>query len=513
MSQHKRILVTAALPYANGPIHLGHLVGYIQADIWVRFQQLRGHECHYVCGSDAHGTPIMLKAEQLGIPATQLVQQVQEEHQRDFARFQIKFDNFYTTHSQENKALAEEIFHALEANGDITVRTIEQAYDSVKEMFLPDRYVRGECPRCGAADQYGDNCEVCGATYNPTDLKNPISVLSNTTPIKKSSEHYFFCLQNYRDSLKKWTHGDHLQPEIRNKLEEWFAAGLQEWDISRDAPYFGFQIPGKKNKYFYVWLDAPIGYMASFKNYCAKHPELEFADFWRDSKKTELYHFIGKDIVYFHSLFWPAILTSAGYRTPTAIFANGFLTINGQKMSKSRGTFITAAHYLEHLPAEYLRYYYAAKLNSHVEDLDINFQDFMNRINSDLVGKVVNIASRCSKFINSHFDNTLSEKLANPNLFEEFVAAGETIAACFEAREFARGIREITALADKANQYIDHEKPWKLIKESAQEQAVQEICSTGLNCFRIIMTYLKPILPTVATEVEHFLNIMPLTWP
>lgn len=512
MNTQRDILVTAALPYANGSIHLGHLVGYIQADIWTRFQRIRGHNCIFVCGDDSHGTPIMIKAEQMEISPEDLIAQVHQEHAADFNDFLVHFDNFYTTHSPENQQFAEAIYRELLKQDDIAVRTIKQFFDPKKHMFLPDRYVKGSCPRCKAADQYGDSCEVCGATYAPTDLIDPFSALSGATPIEKESEHFFFKLPKYAEQLKEWIQSDHLQPQVKNKLNEWFGSGLKEWDISRDAPYFGFQIPDQPGKFFYVWLDAPIGYMASFKNHCDQNKGINFDDYWNKDSKAELYHFIGKDIVYFHSLFWPAILSSAGFRTPTAIFANGFLTVDGHKMSKSRGTFITAAQYSEHLHPEYLRYYFAAKLNSHIEDLDLNFDDFLHRINSDLVGKVVNIASRCSRFINKNFANKLSAQLPENPLYEQFCAAGDNIASLFEAREFNQAVREIMTLADHANQYIDHEKPWKLIKDPENTQQVHEICSLGLNLFRVLITYLKPILPSMAKDTEDFLNIEPMLW-
>lgn len=507
----RKILVTCALLYANGPLHLGHLVEYIQADIWQRLQKIRGYNCVFVCGNDAHGTPIMLSAKKNGIDPETLIAQIHQEHKKDFADFHIEFDNFYTTHSPENQQLTEAIYKRLHEQGDIITHIISQAYDLKEHMFLPDRYVKGDCPRCGASDQYGDSCEVCGATYTPLELKNPVSAISGTPPIQKESEHYFFQLPKHTEFLRQWIQTNSLQEEIRNKLMEWFTAGLKEWDISRDAPYFGFQIPGTENKYFYVWLDAPIGYMASFKNLCVRRPELNFDEFWHD-QKTELYHFIGKDIVYFHTLFWPALLHSAGYRTPTAVFAHGFLTINGQKMSKSRGTFIQARNYLDHLNPEYLRYYYAAKLTSHVEDLDLNLTDFTQRINADLVGKVVNIASRCASFINKHFNSTLSTHIIQAELLQDFITAGNSIVDHYEAREYSRAIRAIMELADRANQYIDAEKPWALMKEAGKEQHVHDVCSLGLNLFRLLILYLKPVLPQTAQKVEDFLNISPMTW-
>ncbi|MCK4608036.1 MAG: methionine--tRNA ligase [Gammaproteobacteria bacterium] len=508
----RKILVTSALPYANGPIHLGHMVEYIQTDIWARFQRLRGNECLYLCGDDAHGTPIMLSANQQGISPEELTATIKVQHQEDFAAFAVEFDNFHTTHSDENRELVADIYKALSANGDIERRVIAQAYDPVKEMFLPDRFVKGECPCCGATDQYGDNCEVCGATYAPCELKNPISVVSGATPIQKESEHLFFRLDKYGDMLKQWIESEHVQPEVANKLNEWFSLGLKQWDISRDAPYFGFAIPGEKDKYFYVWLDAPVGYIASFKNLASRQKELDFDVYWKAESEVELYHFVGKDIIYFHALFWPAVLTGAGLRKPTKVFAHGFLTVNGQKMSKSRGTFIKARDYLEHLNPEYLRYYFAAKLNSSIDDIDLNFEDFMLRVNSDLVGKVVNIASRCAGFINKKFAGMLSATLDDQDLWQQFVAASDKIADLYETLEYSHAVREIMALADKANQYIDQKKPWVLAKEEGREQEVQDICTMGINLFRILMIYLKPILPQMAKEVELFLNVEPLLW-
>jgi len=508
----RKILVTSALPYANGLIHLGHLVEYIQTDIWVRLQKLLGNDCIYICGDDAHGTPIMLSAEKQGISPEELIANMKLSHEQDFADFHIDFDNFYTTHSEENKNFVETIYKKLCDNNDIEKRVIKQAYDPEKNMFLPDRFVKGECPRCGAKDQYGDNCEVCGSTYSSLDLKNPVSVVSGAAPIEKESEHYFFRLEKYAAMLKEWIAGGHVQLEIAHKLNEWFAQDLKQWDISRDAPYFGFSIPDAKNKYFYVWLDAPIGYMASFKNLCAKRSDLDFNAYWNVDSDIELYHFVGKDIIYFHALFWPAVLTSAGLRKPNKIFTHGFLTINGQKMSKSRGTFINARDYLKHLDPEYLRYYFAAKLGSGIDDIDLNFDDFAQRVNSDLVGKVVNIASRCAGFINKKFNNQLAETLTNTNLLEDFITANDSIAKLYESLEYNHAVREIMALADKANQYIDEKKPWVLAKQLGQESAVQDICSMGINLFRILMLYLKPILPKMAEDAEKFLNIAPLTW-
>lgn len=508
----RKILVTSALPYANGPIHLGHMVEYIQTDIWVRFQKLIGNDCIYVCGDDAHGTPIMLSAEKQGIDPEQLISRMKKSHEQDFADFYIDFDYFYTTHSPENRNFVETIYKRLCDNNDIVKRTIEQAYDSEKNMFLPDRFVKGECPRCGAKDQYGDSCENCGATYSPMELKNPISVISGTKPITKKSEHFFFRLGKYADMLRDWVNTGHVQPEIAHKLNEWFATGLKEWDISRDAPYFGFEIPNAPGKYFYVWLDAPVGYMASFKKLCDQRHGLNFDEYWNIDSDTELYHFLGKDIIYFHALFWPAVLSSSGFRKPNNIFVHGFLTINGQKMSKSRGTFINARDYLQYLDPEYLRYYFAAKLNSSIDDVDLNFDDFMHRVNSDLVGKVINIASRCAGFINKDFNDKLEMSFGAESLFDNFVSAGDNIAKLYESREYNHAVREIMSLADKANQYIDENKPWLLAKQKGQHQKVQNVCSMGINLFRILMIYLKPILPKTTQNVEEFLNVTPMTW-
>ncbi|CAK0764103.1 methionine--tRNA ligase [Gammaproteobacteria bacterium] len=507
------ILVTSALPYANGPIHLGHMVEYIQTDLWARFQKMRGHRCFYVCADDAHGTPIMLRAQQEGITPEELVEKIGKEHRADFADFGIGFDNYYTTHSQENRYYAQLIYSRLNNLGLIATRTIRQAYDSIRNMFLPDRFIRGECPRCAASDQYGDACEACGATYSYTDLKNPVSVLSGTTPVEKESQHHFFRLPALTGWLRAWAEGeDHIQPEILNKLNEWFSAGLQEWDITRDAPYFGFEIPGTLGKYFYVWLDAPIGYMASFQNFCDRTTGLFFEEFWGTGSSTELYHFIGKDIAYFHTLFWPAQLHAAGFRTPTAVYCHGFLTINGQKMSKSRGTFIKARTYLEYLNPEYLRYYFAAKLNSGIDDLDFNLGDFIHRVNADLVGKVVNIASRCTGFITKRHDGRLAATLPNADMYAETVAAGDLIAEYYENRAMGAAMREVMLLADRANQYIDDKKPWVLAKETGRDTELQAICTQGLNLFRVIMIYLKPVLPRTAARAEEFLKDDPWNW-
>ena len=507
----RRILVTSALPYANGEIHLGHLLEYIQTDIWVRFQKMQGNECHYVCADDAHGTPIMLKADEMGIDPEELIAGVSERHQADFKDFNVNFSQFHSTHSEENRHYSELIYSRLKDSGFIKTRVISQAYDPEKEMFLPDRFIKGECPKCGADDQYGDNCEVCGATYSTTELKNARSVVSGAVPIEKESEHYFFDLPQFEQQLKEWTNAGHLQDEVSNKLAEWFEQGLQQWDISRDKPYFGFQIPGTEDKYFYVWLDAPIGYMASFKKLCDSS-DLEFDDFFAKGSDTELYHFIGKDIVYFHALFWPATLMGSNFRTPNAIFAHGFLSVNGQKMSKSRGTFIQARTYLETLNPECLRYYYAYKLSSKIDDIDLNLEDFKQRVNSDIVGKVVNIASRSASFVVKKYDKELSAACIEQELYNEFVAAGPEIAAHYEARNFGHAMRSIMKLADKANQYIDEKKPWQLAKEEGKAQEVHEVTSLAINLFRVLMTYLKPVLPEMAKSSEEFLNIDSLNW-
>ncbi len=506
----RKILVTSALPYANGPIHLGHLVEYIQTDIWVRFQKQRGHNCTYVCADDAHGTPIMLKADQLGISAETLIAQVSQDHQRDFSGFMVGFDNYYSTHSEENKHFASLIYTRLRDNGHIAKKTITQAYDPEKEMFLPDRFVKGDCPKCGALDQYGDSCEKCGATYSPVDLKNAYSAISGAKPIEKESEHYFFKLGDFEAFLRSWV-DKHVQTQMVHKLNDWFESGLKNWDISRDAPYWGFEIPDAPGKYFYVWLDAPIGYIASFKNWCDK-TGIDFDEYWNKSSETELYHFIGKDIAYFHTLFWPAMLEGAGFRKPNGVFCHGFLTVDGQKMSKSRGTFIMAETYLNHLRPEYLRYYFAAKLSSGIDDIDLNLEDFRMRVNADLVNKVVNIASRCAGFIYKQFDGKLSAQLSAPELYQEAVNAGDSIADSYDKREFGRAMREIMALADKANQFIDTAEPWVLAKQEGKQQEVQDCCSMGINLFRVICTYLAPVLPQVAEDVRAFLNLETLLW-
>jgi len=502
----RKILVSNALPYANGSIHMGHLVEYLQGNIWVRFQKFRGHTCTYVCASDVHGTPIMLKARELGTSPEELTERITKEFLRDFSDFGIEFDNYYTTHSPENEALVVEMFDALCETGDIYTKTIEQAYDEQEGMFLPDRFVRGTCPRCATEDQYGDACENCGATYTPADLIDPISVLSGLPPVKRKSEHYFFKLSEYEQRLRDWIKDAALEKSMVAKLDEWFDAGLRDWDISRDAPYFGFQIPGTDDKFFYVWLDAPVGYAASFKNLCDRRDDLDFDEYWRPGHDTELYHFIGKDIVYFHTLFWPAVLQGSGFRTPTSVFAHGFLTVNGQKMSKSRGTFINARTYLDHLHPAHLRYYYAAKLGPTMEDIDLNLDDFVARVNSDLIGKLINIASRCAGFISKRFDGKLADALPDPDLFATFANASEEIADHYERREFSKAMRRVMALADEANRYIDEKKPWIMAKDENQLADVQGVCTQGINLFRSLMIYLTPVIPSVADDARSFLG-------
>lgn len=520
----RKILVTSALPYANGSIHLGHLVEYIQTDIWVRFQKMQGHTVHYVCADDTHGTPIMLRAEKEGITPEALIEKVHAEHSQDFSDFLVQFDNYYSTNSEENRQLSGNIYRALKANGKIATKTIEQYFDPVKSMFLPDRFIKGECPKCHAKDQYGDNCEVCGSTYSPTDLLNPYSAVSGATPVRKETEHYFFKLSECVDFLREWTRSGTLQAEAANKMSEWVGEvgenKLSDWDISRDAPYFGFEIPDAPGKYFYVWLDAPIGYMASFKNLCAKSQQaadgsqesgLDFDEYWKKDSSTELYHFIGKDILYFHALFWPATLEYSGHRTPTQVFAHGFLTVNGEKMSKSRGTFITARSYLDHVKnPEYLRYYYAAKLNGSMEDIDLNLEDFVARVNSDLVGKYINIASRTAGFIAKKFDNKLIA--AKHAVIDDMRAAAPVIAEAFAARDFARALREIMKLTDAANAYVAEAAPWVVAKDDSKAAELHAICSNALEMFRLLTIYLKPVLPNIAAAVEAFLNVQPLQW-
>ncbi len=508
----RKILVTSALPYANGSIHLGHMIEHIQTDIWVRFQKMRGHDCHYVCADDTHGTPIMLRAQSEGITPEELIARVHEEHLRDFRGFHIAHDCYHSTHAPENLAMVHDVYRKLRDAGLIESRTIEQYYDDSRAMFLPDRFIKGQCPRCGAADQYGDNCEVCGATYSPTDLINPVSALSGTPPVRKESEHYFFRLGECAEFLQQWTRSGTLQKEAANKLDEWFAAGLQNWDISRDAPYFGFEIPDAPGKYFYVWLDAPVGYMGSSLR-LARERNLDFDAWWQPGHDTELHHFIGKDILYFHALFWPAMLHAAGYRTPTGLHVHGFVTVNGAKMSKSRGTFITAASYLDsQLNPEWLRYYFASKLNGSMEDIDLNLADFVARVNSDLVGKFVNIASRTAGFISKRFGGRLADSLPDLDLLNEMRHAATSIADSYENLDTSRAVRDIMRLADLANQYVNDCKPWDIARQEGQDAALLEVCSVSLNLFRLLALYLKPILPRLAEDVEHFLDIPPLGW-
>lgn len=510
-STPRKILLTSALPYANGPIHLGHMLEHIQTDIWARFQRARGHTCWAVCADDTHGTPVMLRAEREGITPEQLIERMRQEHWQDFQDFQISYDNYYSTHSPENRHFSELIYQRCREQGHIKVRTIRQMFDPEKQLFLADRFIKGSCPKCQAPDQYGDNCEVCGATYEPTELGHPVSIFSGATPIEKESEHYFFALSEFSDWLKNWTRSGTLQPAVANKLSEWLDAGLQDWDISRDAPYFGFEIPDAPGKYFYVWLDAPIGYMASFKNLCDQRDDLNFDEFWQANSTAELYHFIGKDIINFHALFWPAMLHDAGFRTPNGVFAHGYVTVNGEKMSKSRGTFIQARTYLEHLDPDYLRYYFAAKLGATVEDIDLNLTDFINRVNSDLVGKVINIASRTAGFITKQ-TGVLSAQLPHPELYQEFLQASESIAEHYESREYSKAMRLIMSYADRANEYVQQHAPWVLNKDPAQQQQVQAICTQSLNLFRVLMTWLQPVLPLTAAKTQAFLQVSDLAW-
>ncbi|WP_277302531.1 methionine--tRNA ligase [Erwinia piriflorinigrans] len=507
----KKILVTCALPYANGSIHLGHMLEHIQADIWVRYQRMRGNQVYFICADDAHGTPIMLKAQQMGIAPEQMIADMSQEHQTDFAGFNISYDNYHSTHSEENRELSELIYTRLKENGFIKNRTISQLYDPEKGMFLPDRFVKGTCPNCKSPDQYGDNCEVCSATYSPTELIDPKSVVSGATPVLRDSEHFFFDLPEFSAMLQAWTRSGALQEQVANKMQEWFDSGLQQWDISRDAPYFGFEIPDAPGKYFYVWLDAPIGYMGSFKNLCDKRGDIDFDAFWQKDSDAELYHFIGKDIVYFHSLFWPAMLEGSQFRKPTNLFVHGYVTVNGAKMSKSRGTFIKASTWLQHLDADSLRYYYAAKLSSRIDDIDLNLEDFVQRVNADIVNKVVNLASRNAGFINKRFAGQLSAELADPALYQTFVDASNSIAQAWASREFSRAVREIMALADAANRYVDEQAPWVVAKQEGRDADLQAICSMGINLFRVLMTWLKPVMPSLAERAEAFLN-QPLTW-
>lgn len=500
------MLVTCALPYANGSIHLGHMLEHIQADIWVRYQRMRGHQVHFVCADDAHGTPIMLKAQQLGITPEEMIAAVSQEHQADFAGFNISFDNYHSTHSDENRELAGLIYGRLQAGGKIKSRTISQLFDPEKSMFLPDRFVKGTCPKCKSPEQYGDNCDSCGATYSPTELIDPKSAVSGATPVMKDSEHFFFDLPQFETWLADWVRGSGaIQEEMANKMQEWFESGLQQWDITRDAPYFGFEIPGAPGKYFYVWLDAPIGYMASFKNLCNKRGDIDFDSYWKADSEAELYHFIGKDIAYFHCLFWPSMLEGAGFRKPTKVNVHGYVTVNGAKMSKSKGTFIKASTYLNHLDPECLRYYYAAKLNSRIDDLDLNLEDFVQRVNADVVNKLVNLASRNAGFIAKRFDGKLAATCAEPELYAEFASASAAIAEAYESREFSRAIREIMALADKANRYVDDKAPWVIAKQEGADAELQAVCSVGINLFRVLMAYLKPVMPLLAERAEAFL--------
>ncbi|MGN5288029.1 methionine--tRNA ligase [Aeromonas sp. 11P] len=502
----RKMLVTCALPYANGSIHLGHMLEHIQADIWVRYQRMRGHQVHFICADDAHGTPIMLKAQQMGITPEEMIAAVSKEHQADFAGFNISFDNYHSTHSDENRELAELIYGRLKNGGFIKSRTISQLFDPEKSMFLPDRFVKGTCPKCKSPEQYGDNCDSCGATYSPTELIDPKSAVSGATPVMKDSEHFFFDLPQFEKWLAEWVRGSGaIQEEMANKMQEWFESGLQQWDITRDAPYFGFEIPGAPGKYFYVWLDAPIGYMASFKNLCNKRGDIDFDSYWKADSDAELYHFIGKDIAYFHCLFWPSMLEGANFRKPTKVNVHGYVTVNGAKMSKSKGTFIKASTYLNHLDPECLRYYYAAKLNSRIDDLDLNLEDFVQRVNADVVNKLVNLASRNAGFIAKRCGGKLAATCAEPELYAEFANARTAIAEAYESREFSRAIREIMALADKANRYVDDKAPWVIAKQEGADAELQAVCSVGINLFRVLMAYLKPVMPLLAERAEAFL--------
>jgi len=507
----RKIIATSALPYANGPIHLGHLVEYLQTDIWVRSQKMAGNECLYICADDAHGTPIMLKAQELKITPEKLIDKIYKQHIKDFSDFHIEFDNYHSTHSDENKKFSEYIFNQLKERGDIVSKTINQFYDEKAQMFLPDRYIKGECPKCHAKDQYGDSCEECGATYLSTDIINPISTVSDTKPVTKKTDHFFFKLSSYETFLKKWVSNDTTQTEIKNKLNEWLSDGLVDWDITRDTPYFGFNIPGTKDKFFYVWLDAPIGYIASHKNYCEKNNK-NFDEYWKNDSNCELYHFIGKDIAYFHALFWPAMLEGSGFRKPNAVYCHGFLTINGKKMSKSRGTFFNARTYLNHLNPEYLRYYFASRLTDKIEDIDLNFDDFQSRVNSDLVGKIINIGSRCSKFINKDFSNELSATFNNEKLINNCLSHLDEIINNYEGRNFSTNVRLISSMADDINKYLDEEKPWVKIKDKNNHELVQKICTDGMNLFRILIGYLKPVLPKISEKVENIMQCEPINW-
>ncbi len=507
----RKIIVTSALPYANGSIHLGHLVEYLQTDIWVRSQKMSGNNCVYICADDAHGTPIMLKAQELKITPEKLIEQTYNEHVKDFSDFQIEFDNYYTTHSDENQKFSEYIYSELKSKGNIISKNIKQFYDEEAKMFLPDRYIKGDCPKCGAQNQYGDSCEECGATYSSIEVKNPKSTVTGTSPVTKETEHLFFKLSTYESFLKSWISEKTTQVEIKNKLDEWLSEGLADWDITRDEPYFGFKVPDMENKYFYVWLDAPIGYIASHKNFCDKTKQ-DFDECWEKDSAYELYHFIGKDIAYFHALFWPAMLEGSGFRKPNAVFCHGFLTIDGEKMSKSRGTFFNARTYLNHLSPEYLRYYFASRLTDKIEDIDLSFDDFQSRVNSDLIGKIINIGSRCAKFINQDFNNQLSDSSHNESLIESYLSNKNDIVKNYEDRNFSTNIRLISKLADDANKYLDDEKPWVKIKNEKDKILVQKICTDGLNLFKILIGYLKPVLPKIAKNVETMLICDSIDW-
>jgi methionyl-tRNA synthetase len=511
MSQSHKMMVTSALPYGNGPLHLGHMVEHIMTDIWVRTQRLLGHQCISLCGDDAHGTPIMLKAQQLGMTPEELTQKIQKSHEEDLKNFFVHYDVYHTTNSSENLALVEDIYLKLQENGDILIQTISQAFDTQAQMFLPDRYIKGTCPRCQASDQYGDNCEKCGATYDTTELLDAISTVTGTKPEYRDTEHYFFNLPRYKDFLEQWTQAGHIPVEMAHKLQEWFQAGLKPWDISRDAPYFGFLIPNTQNKYFYVWLDAPIGYMAACQKYCTEH-QLDFNEFWKKDSDVELYHVVGKDIMYFHSLFWPAMLKGAQYRLPNAIFTHGFLTINGQKMSKSRGTFIQAQQFAKHLPTDTLRYYFAAKMNGSLEDLDLSSDDYIARVNADLIGKVINIASRSASFIHKYFAGQLSSSLESPELYQQWLAESSDIFLSFQQRDNAKAVRQIMALADKINQYVDAKKPWVMAKDPETLTQVQEVCTMALNGFRLLMMFLAPVLPHTCEKVQKFFGENTWSW-
>ena len=507
----RKILVTSALPYANGSIHLGHLVEYLQTDMWVRNQKMLGNECIYVCADDAHGTPIMLKARELNISPETLIKESKSEHTNDFSDFHIEFDNYHTTHSEENRELSELIFKRLSEKDNIEKKSIEQFFDVEQEMFLPDRYLKGTCPKCKSENQYGDSCESCGATYLSTDLINPISVISDSKPIRKKSDHLFFKLGDYENFLKGWLDGNRVQREIKNKMDEWLSDGLENWDISRDKPYFGFNIPNEKDKFFYVWLDAPVGYIASFKNFCERNCR-DYKEFWDKDSETELYHFIGKDIAYFHVLFWPSMLEGANFRTPTAVFCHGFLTVDGEKMSKSRGTFFNARTYLNHLNPEYLRYYFASRLTNNIEDIDLSLDDFVARVNSDLIGKIINIGSRCARFINKDFDDFLSPKIKNQDLLDVILNSKKIIVQNYEERNFSKNIRIISSLADDINKYLDHEKPWVKIKDEVNREYVHQVCSDGMNMFRVLIGFLKPVTPKIAEKVENILDCEKINW-